>query len=310
MRISIKNNIRKIINLFLTGLLLILYSMLFWINSTVPVFAESETVYLYDESGKLNPEEYQFCMDSLETASQLTGMNLVVILGTDELSDSSIESYAESTYDLLFPGTWNSDGLCYYIDLRGNHSAYDYISTSGMAQFYYTNSKSNNRIDEILRSLDAYLVPVGSEDITGAIAGFCEKLEYYYSSGIPDRYYVYDLKEHQYYHVKDNQIIATKNKPYLALDKAVLYGVVGLIVGIIIAVIVYSVTKVRYQFKTALTPTNYVNKRTVNYRQQYDRFIRTRTTKTKIESDSGGHSGGSSSGGHSSGGHGGGGHHR
>ncbi|MDE5753175.1 MAG: TPM domain-containing protein [Oscillospiraceae bacterium] len=310
MRIYCKDDFRKVQHLILAGLLLILHSVLFCISGTVPASAQSDTVYLYDESGKLNQEEYQFCLDSLETASQITGMNLVVILGTDELSDSSIESLADSTYDMLFPGTWNSNGLCYYMDLCGHSPAYDYISTSGMAQFYYTNAKSNNRVDEILRSLGAYLVPAGSEDITGAIAGFCEKLEYYYSAGIPDRYYVYDDVYHEYYHIEDGKIVTTSQKPYLALDKALLFGVIGLIIGIIIAVITYSVTKVRYQFKTALTPTNYINKRTVNYRQQYDRFIRTRTTKTKVDSNSGGGGSHRSSGGHSSGGHGGGGHHR
>ncbi|MDE7121955.1 MAG: TPM domain-containing protein, partial [Oscillospiraceae bacterium] len=174
------------------GLILFLQCLCFGSGLQITAHAESDSVYLYDESGKLNPDEYQFCVDSLETASQLTGMNLVVILGTDELSDSSIQSLTKSTYDLLFPGTWHSDGLCYYMDLRGHSPAYDDICTCGMAQFYYTNAQNNNRVDAILRSLDTYLVPAGSEDITGAIAKFCEQLESYYNAGIPERYYVYD----------------------------------------------------------------------------------------------------------------------
>ncbi|MDE6088478.1 MAG: TPM domain-containing protein [Oscillospiraceae bacterium] len=318
---KLKNNFRINPGSLFVGLILFMECLCFgsgFFSGTdagfrITASAESDSVYLYDESGKLNPEENQFCMDSLETASQLTGMNLVVILGTDELSESSIESLAKSTYELLFPGTWNSDGLCYYMDLRGHSPAYDYISTCGMAQFYYTNAKNNDRVDAILRSLDAYLVPAGSEDITGAVAKFCEQLEYYYNAGIPERYYVYDSQEHQYYHVEDHQIIATSTKPYLPWDRALLLGMIGLITGIVVAAIVFSTVKIRYQFKTSLTPTNYANKRAVHYKQQYDRFIRERTTKTKIESSSGSshHSGGGhSSGGHSSGGHGGGGHHR
>ncbi|MDE6005528.1 MAG: TPM domain-containing protein [Oscillospiraceae bacterium] len=273
------------------------------------VKATSESVYLYDEAGKLTQEEYQFCYESLENASDYTGMNIIVILGYQEYSETTIESLADSTYDTLFAK--KSDGLCYYIDLRGHSPAYDYISTSGLAQFYYTNANSNNRIKAMTTMLDKYLVPAGSEDIVGAVNGFAEQLKYYYDMGIPERYYVYDNSYHEYYHVENNVIITTKNKPYLAWDKAFLSGMIGLILGIMIAVITYLVVKSHYKFQHALTPTNYVNKKTVIYRQQYDRFVRTRTNKTHISSSSGGHGGGGHhGGGHSSGGHGGGGHHR
>lgn len=276
---------------------------------SVHVTATSESVYLYDEAGKLTEEEYQFCYENLEIASEYTGMNIIVILGYQEYSEATIESITDTTYNTLFEK--KSNGLCYYIDLRGHSPAYDYISTSGLAQFYYTNKNPNNRIKAMTTMLDKYLVPAGSEDITGAISGFKEQLEYYYNIGIPERYYIYDDSYHEYYHIENNAIITTKNKPYLAWDKALLFGIIGLILGIIIALIVALVIKSHYQFQHAFTPTNYVNKKTVNYRQQYDRFIRTRTSKIPVNSGShGGGSGHAGGGGHSHAGHGGGGHHR
>ena len=292
---------------FITSILLLVICIFPAISMHVK--AASETVYLYDEAGKLTEEEYQFCYEALETASDYTGMNIIVILGYQEYTDATIESIADTTYDTLFAK--KSDGLCYYIDLNGHSPTYDYISTSGLAQFYYTNAKSNNRIDKITTALDKYLIPAGSEDITGAVNGFAEQLEYYYDMGIPEHYYVYDDSYHEYYHVENHAIITTKNKPYLAWDKAFLFGAIWLILGIIIAVIVYFVIKSHYRFQRSLTPTNYVNKKTVIYRQQYDRFVRTRTNKTHISSNNSSHGGsGHHGGGHSSGGHGGGGHHR
>lgn len=271
------------------------------------VKATSESVYLYDESGKLTEDEYQFCYEALENASDYTGMNIIVILGYQDCTEATIKSIANTTYDSLFAK--KSDGLCYYIDLKGYSPAYDYISTSGLAQFYYTNANSNNRIDKITTALDKYLVPAGSEDIIGAVNGFAEQLEYYYDMGIPEHYYVYDDSYHEYYHVENNMIITTKNKPYLAWDNAFLFGIIWFMIGMVIAVIVYFIIKSHYRFQRSFTPTNYVNKKTVVYRQQYDRFVRTRTNKTHISSSSGG-SGGHHGGGHSHGGHGGGGHHR
>lgn len=291
---------------FLTGFLLLLTC----ICPAISIHAKaSDTVYLYDESGKLTEDEYQFCYESLQVASEYTGMNIIVILGYQEYTEATIHSLADTTYDTLFAE--KSDGLCYYIDLRGHSPTYDYISTSGLAQFYYTNANSNNRIDAIMTALDKYLVPAGKEDMTGAVAGFAEQLERYYDAGIPERYYVYDDIYHEYYHVENGAVVTTKNKPYLAWDSAFLFGMIGLILGIIIAVITYLVVKSHYQFRRALSPTNYVNQKTVMYHQQYDNFIRTRTSKTHVNSNSSNHgSSHSGGGGHSSGGHGGGGHHR
>ncbi|MDE5564948.1 MAG: hypothetical protein K2I93_07310, partial [Oscillospiraceae bacterium] len=154
--------------------------------------------------------------------------------------------------------------------------------------------------------------PVGSEDVYGAVLRFAELTEYYYDKGVPDKYYYYDTAYGKYYHV-DTQgtIVATSRKPYIDWGEVILVEFMALVVGIIAALIVFLAVKSRYKFKSSLSPTTYVNKKMVQFNQQYDRFVRTYTKKVYIDSSSGGsHGGGGHGGGHSSGGHGGGGHHR
>lgn len=282
-------------------------AILLWCPLSASAAAEVE---IYDTGSRLTDKEYKECMERLHQAADKTGMNIGIILGTDSLSDPGIESMADTTYDSRFgEGT---DGILYYMDLKG-YSPYDYISTSGMAQFYYTNSDSNNRINVIFDLLDDYLYPVGSEDVSGAIQQFAYEVEYYYNEGVPDKYYYYDSVYDKYFYLDANgNVRSSSRKPYINWVLVLLSAFISFGVGIVAALIMFLVVKSRYKFKSSLTPTSYVNKRAVDYVEQYDHFVRTYTTKRCIETDSGGggHIGGGGGGGHSSGGHGGGGHHR
>ena len=275
----------------------------------MPVLSASAAqVKLYDEGNRLSPSEFTEVENRLKQASDHTGMNIGVVLGVQERSDYTIESVCDSTYDELFGH--KTDGLFYYMDLKG-HEPYDYISTSGLGQLYYTNSSDNNRINAIYDTLDDYLYPVGSENVYDAVMRFAELVEYYYDQGVPENYYVYDDVYHEYYHYEDGKVVTTKNKPYLDWYGAAVMAFMAGIVGFIAALITFLAVKSRYKFKTSLSPTNYTNQKMVNYRQQYDNFVRESTSRVHIDtsSGSGGRSGGGG-GGHSSGGHGGGGHHR
>ena len=287
--------------------LLTVLLMLFCIPS---LSVSAGELQIFDNGNRLSTEEFTKVAERLHQAADNTHLNVVVILGNQQLSDLAIESMADSTYDQLYPK--NSDGICFYLDLSGAAHPYDYISTSGMAQFYYTNSDSNNRINSMHYAIDKYLYPIGSEDVSGALNEFADQLENYYEAGIPDAYYVYDDVYHKYYHVENGEIITTSRKPYHDVERLFLGGIMGLLIGIMIGAIVKGSIKSKYKFIYELSPTNYINKKSVHYIQQTDTFIRERTTKTHVSSSSSGHRSGGShhSGGHSHGGHGGGGHHR
>ncbi len=270
--------------------------------------AETKNVFLYDEGGRLTQEEYDTCFARLQEAANKTGLNVGVILATQERSDYTIESAADQTYDDYFGA--KTDGLLYYMDLKG-HDAYDYISTSGLGQFYITNSIENNRVESIFSVLDSYLYPVGRENVSGAVQAFAEQVEYWYEAGVPEHYYVYDDLYHEYYHLEDGELVATKKKPYINWAKVAMLAFGGGAIGLLAAFITFFAVKHTYKFKYELSPTTYVNRKSVQFNKEYDRFVRTNTSRVPLNSgSSGGRGGGHSGGGFSHGGHGGGGHHR
>ena len=290
---------KKWIMILMTGLFLFLLH---------PLNASAANIKLYDEGGRLTSEHFRQCETALQETADRTGLDIAVICGIEDLSDIAIESLCKKSGIELFGE--NSNSIVYYMDLKG-YSPYDYITTRGLAQFYLTNSDdSRNRIDLIFDALDSYLYPKGGEDVHGAILEFAEQVNYWYDAGIPDRYWVYDDQYHEFMHVENGQIIRTKQNPYPNRGIVVWGGIIGGLMGLLIAFIVYAGVKSTYQFKYELSPTNYVNKKSLNYHEQYDRFVRTNTTRTRIDSDDSGGGGGGGGGGHSSGGSGGGGHHR
>lgn len=272
-----------------------------------PMGVSAGDIRLFDEGGRLNSDQFRECEKALQKASDKTGLNIAVVCGVENLSDIAIESFCDKSCIELFGE--NSDSVLYYMDLKG-YEPCDHITTRGLAQFYITNSNnSSNRLNSIFDALDTYLYPVGREDVHGAVLEFASQVEYWYDAGIPDRYYVYDDQYHKYMHVENGKIVWTSENPYPDNGIVVRFGVIGGIISLLVALLFQAVVKSRYQFKYALSPTNYVNKKSLNYHEQYDRFVRTTTTKTRLSDDSGG-GGGGGGGGFSSGGSGGGSHHR
>ena len=293
---------RKQFVILLTGLLMLV------MLGALPARAEDRVVFLYDEGGRLTSEDFTQCQNRLVQAADHTGMKIAVILGSSDRSDYAIEQTVKQTYLDLYGE--HSDGLCYYMDLKGS-SPYDYIATRGMAQFYYTNSSSNDRVDAMLTAMDKYLYPIGREEVAAAVMAMAEQIEYYYDAGIPSRYYVYDDTYRQYMHVENGKIVYTNSKPYHDAGAIILGFLGGGFLGLIAALITFLAVKSRYRFKYSLEPTAYISQKNVHFKQQYDKFVRAYTHKVHIDTSSGGRSGGGGGGGgHSSGGFGGGGHHR
>ena len=84
---------------------------------------------IFDEGKKLSDAEFPQVSERLQQAADNTHLNVIVILGNQQLSDLAIESMADSTYDQLYPK--NSDGICFYLDLSG--AAHPYGSRSGIS---------------------------------------------------------------------------------------------------------------------------------------------------------------------------------
>lgn len=270
-----------------------------------------------DPSESLIDDNYGFFDDDMlegltglvqEKAEQLDMNIYIYIAGSDcrGYSDYKTECFADDSYDEIYGE--DTDGVFYFMDFSGKKPAYDYISTSGKAVLMYEDD-----IQSIHDACQSIMPPSSVEDyseytddVASAVGQFLTQLDYYYKEK-PSGYY-HDESSDKYFYYKGSDLQVTYSPP-LSLRMRPL--IVAVPVGIIVAFIFYFATKNKYKFKTSANPVNYVSHGDTQFTRKEDRFIRTYTTKTKIEHDSGGSSSSGGGGGHSSsGGHGGGGSHR
>lgn len=250
--------------------------------------------------------------DELTTLVQQTAQKLkmnifIYSAGKNDInrSDYDIERFADDFYDEIYGE--ETDGVFYYMDVSGRSPTCDRISTSGKAILIY-----QKNIENIFIRLDNYLPastePVKAEHIENAVKGFLSALEDY-STYKPSAFeYYHDESSGKYMFMKNGEFVVSRNKPLIF---NIILMIVFLIVGAVVALITYFVTASNYKFKKSQNPVIYAKNENTVFRRSTDEFIRTYTTKHKIQTNSGG--GGRSGGGgghHSGGGHGGGSHHR
>ncbi len=260
-----------------------------------------------DTYGFFDEDELDGLTMLVQNKAEELDMNIFVFIAGSEyrMSDYQTEIFADDTYDEMYGE--DTDGVFYFMDFTGEKPAYDYISTSGKAVLMY-----EKHIQSIHDACQKLLPPSGlsdyseySNDVANAVSQFLTQLDYYYkekSSG-----YYYDKSSDKYFYYQGDNLVISYSPPLSVRMRPLIFA---LPVGIISAIIFYFATKSRYKFKASANPAVYVSHEETRFINKDDRFIRTYTTKEKIETNSGGsHSGGG--GGHShSGGHGGGGSHR
>ncbi|MBQ8297211.1 MAG: TPM domain-containing protein [Ruminococcus sp.] len=271
-------------------------------NSAAGFDGDLSNCGVYDEKGLFDSDELAE-LDELvrETADELD-MYIAIYLSDDARSEYSTESFADENYEALFGE--DTDGVFYYMDLSEQYSAYDYISTSGKAIVLYQDS-IDDMLDEIFDYLPASGETIYASEIERGIEEILNVLENYGDSEPGFWDYYHDTSTDKYIYYKNGELVVTSSKPAAAILKNLVFAIPG---GIILGVIFYFMTKSHYKFKKGHNSAAYVCHEQTNFTQREDRFIRTRVSKTRIQSSScGGRSGGGGGGGGS---HGGGGGHR
>ena len=251
-----------------------------------------------------NPDELT---KLVQQTSQKLEMNICIYSAGQEdssRSDGGIKYFADTSYDDTFGA--DTDGVFYYMDVSGKSPACNHISTSGKAILMY-----QKNIDGIFTRLDNYLPastePVRAEHIENAVKEFLSALEDY-STYEPNTFeYYYDSASGKYMFMKNGEFVVSSDRPPLYNLRFML---MCLAIGAGIAVITYFVIASNYKFKKSQNPVIYARNENTVFRRKSDDFIRTYTTKHKIETSSGSSSRSSGGGGSSGGGHGGGSHHR
>lgn len=235
-------------------------------------------------------EEEEITEEIQETAEKLE-LNILILAAGSEyyMGDEQVERFSDDSYDQTFGA--DTDGVFYFMDFTGKQPAYDYISPSGKGMVYY-----KSHIDDILDEVYYYLPSSDldpadySDDIKDGISCFLGLLSEYSNS---DSYYYDDYSE-RYYYYDDDELVITRSKPFRARLKALVFA---LPIGLIAALIYFFVMKHIYKFKSSANPNVYVSHEDTRFIHREDRFIRTYTTKRKIETSSGGGSRGGGGGG-------------
>lgn len=238
-----------------------------------------------DQAGLYSQSELAELEAKQQEVSDLTGWNIAVVtsnvgFGTD---GADAMRYAEDYYDVTFGS--DSSSIVYLIDLDYRHFAMD-----GDVLNYFNTSRLDNMIDACNEKYFDY-------DDVGHLETFYYYIEYYYNKGT----------------VQYDSNVGAKGEdfvPSMGIDKEFNFTALlaGVIAGAVAAAIGIAIVISRYKFHHAPTANCYLNSNTINMYRRQDRFVREYTTRTRIDSDSGGSSHGGG-GGHSHGGssHGGGG---
>lgn len=239
-----------------------------------------------DNKGIFDEDELDELNELVQETAEETELYLMIYISDTFLPEESAEVFAGDTYEEIFGE--DTDGALYYMDLAEGPYAYDYISTHGKGILLY-----QNNIDRMLDVIYNYMPSTGetvyADEIYTAIEVICEQFAEYGNDEPGFFSYGYDSYTGNYVYYRDGKTVVSAAKPLPALVKPMF---IGLIVGIIAALLTYFTTKSRYKFKSSCNPGVYVSNENTKFTQRDDHFIRTYTTKTKIESSSGGSRGG------------------
>lgn len=267
--------------------------------------------YFYDDADVLSETEFDALWEQIQDTAEETDMHIGIFLSGSALTRAETVTFCDDAYDQLFGP--NTDGLYLYLDFSGQSNLYDYISTSGLGQFYYTNSEENNRIQAIFDQMNPYLQR-GEEDVPAAVTQFLGEVEEYAEMGAPsDTYYVYNSDTDLYTILEDDELIEVETLPrgYADSSEVRVIWIAAIVIGLLTGLGIFFGIRKRYQFKQPGEMGHYLQQDSVRYTVRTDRFLRRHRTRHRIQTDHNtGGGGGSSHTSFSGGSHGGGGNSR
>lgn len=153
----------------------------FGVFLSIDVKAESD--YVYDQADLLTIDEEVKLQEHAEFYKNRWDMNFLVVT-TADADGKSAREYADDFYDARFMEDTEEDGILYLIDM--DHSEI-YLSASGIAIRYLTDSRIEHILDEAYECVEA-------GDYYGTFAAFFEETHSYLEMGIPKDQYNYDIE--------------------------------------------------------------------------------------------------------------------
>ena len=258
-------NIKKKMVPFISSLVLLL---------SFVTIVSADINFVVDDANLLSSEEEQQLREDLASFKEQYNMDAVIVTSND-LGGKSQMDYADDYFDYNGYGVGeDKSGLLLLIDMDDRKV---WISTSGEAIKYFTDSRIQNIVDDITTQLK-------NADYFEGCNEFINDINYYAEEGIPGQYTY-------------NEAERTQKVIFIGLGA-------GLIVASVVSLLVVN----SYKNSKSISTANYVDSNSIVFTRKKDRFISTYTSKTKIErnnSSSGGSSTHTSSSGNTHGGGGG-----
>lgn len=285
--------------------IVLLFTMIYTLICGFDIKLDEEKNRVLDEVGYLSEGQRKSLQEHLTKKSVEAQLDIVFYIGNEEVSnDAEDEALAEDIYDSNGFGYDNGgSGVMLYINLN---SRYAYICTTGIAIWCIDDYDIEDILDDIWSEIeygDYYeAAKYFADDVTIISKKYLENEDKGIEVWRENEYTVYEDFYYDYaqhhrdvdYTLEDSfGEVVTK-----ILKNPIACGFVGAVISGIIVLIMClgQKSKMKANGNTYMDRNQYV----VNERE--DRYLRTTTVKTKIESSSGGGGGGSFSGNHGGGG--------
>lgn len=249
-----------------TVLLMLAVLMVIMLNPMAVCADSSDKKFVYDEAGVLAASEKSELEAYAHRTAEKCKVDIIIVFVDARLNtNQKIRNFADDFYDQHAFGydRRHGDGVILVIDTKAR---YDHIGTSGNAADFFTSS----RLDSLGEKVENKL---GSNDWAGGAKQFVSWIESHYRN--PNAPYSFG----------ERVAHSAENIPmYLLLSIAIS----GLIIVIMIR---FRANRVTVNQSTYLRPGSFV------LAQRDDIFMGETTTRVRIRSNNGGHSGGGHSGG-------------
>ncbi len=235
----------------------------------------NENEKIYDFANLLTDAQETSLYNDIVDFIESHNMDMVVVT-IDENNKYSAMDYADDFYDYNNFGIGSThDGLLLLIDMDNRKV---WISTTGEAILMYNDA----RIDTILDYVQPKLT---SRNYSGAVSNFISYADNYANAGIPSgnkNSYIDSDGEYVYRNYKDFFGILSENLPIIILG-AIICTVIFIAIG----------SSKHKNVKNANRANLYVDKDSINLTGKNDTFVKSNTTKKRIEHESSSGSGSS-----------------